>query len=120
MKIHIEKEKVEKKGFLGPGKTWFIVTARYELNDEEEQLLEKNKHVLKLTPFDFPFRGPDGDPKGNTTPTIKQLIGDKGFPLGCVFSNGELEEVENMVNQGAKNLKAELYGGGVGSTVTEI
>src|ERR1039458_1251371 len=120
MKIHIDNEKVEKKGFLGPGKTWFIVKARYELNDEEKQLLEKNKHVLKMIPIDFPYRGPDGKISDGNFPTVKQLISDSGTTLGCVFSNGEVEEVEGMINQGAKNLKGELYGGGGGSSVTEI
>ena len=120
MKVHVKKEKIEKKSFFGAGKTWFSVGARYELNEEERQLLEKNKHVLGMTAFDFPFRGPSGDTNGESSPTIKQLTGPTEYPLGCVFSNGELQELEDLVTEGAKNLKAELYGGGLGTTSVEI
>ena len=120
MKIHIKKDKVEKKGLFGGGKSWFTVEARYELNDEEKQLLAKNKNVLSMPAFDFPFRGPSGDTEGNYSPTIKNMTGGKEYPLGCVFTNGELQEVEELINEGAKNLKAELYGGGLGSSTTEI
>jgi len=58
MKIHIKKDKIEKKGLFGGGKSWFTVEARYELNDDEKRLLEQNKHVLEMIPFDFPYRGP--------------------------------------------------------------
>lgn len=119
MKVHIEKEKVENKGCFGNGKTWFTIHARYELNEEEKQLLVKNKHVLDIYAFDYPFRGPDGVPSGES-PTFKKMIGEKDIIIGCVFSNAELEKVEGIINGGAKNLKAELYRSGTGSSTTEI
>lgn len=120
MRVHVEKEKVEKKGIFGGGKSWFVVSARYELSDDERRALDANKHVLEMIPFDFPYRGPSGDTTGESSPTVKQLIGSKPYPLGCVFSNGELQEVEAPVTEGAKNLKAELQGGQLGTTTTEI
>jgi hypothetical protein len=120
MKIHIKKDKIEKKGFFGGGKSWFSVGAHYELNDEERRLLEKNKNVLGMTAFDFPFRGPNGDPAGSQSPTVKNMTGGKEYPIGCVFTNGELQALEDLINEGAKNLKAELFAGGAGSTSTEI
>ncbi len=122
MKIHINKDKKESKGLFGLGstKTWFVVEAHYELNDEEKKLLNQNKHVLSLEAFDFPFRGLTGEITGENSPTIKQLTGGKPYPLGCVFSNGELQELEGIINEGAKNLKAEIYGGGQGTSITEI
>ena len=121
MKVYIDKKKTEKGGFLSKRRSWFEVTVRYELNDEEEQLLKKNKHVLNLTVFDFPWRGPDGNTDGFESPTVKKLIRPKGEDLGCAFSVGEVEQIEQMVNEGAKKLKGELYsGGGIGTTVTEI
>jgi len=120
MKIHIKKDKVEKKGIFGGGKTWFTVDARYELSDEERLLLSKNKHVLEMNAFDFPFRGPSGSTDGNFSPTVKNLTGAKEYPIGCVFSNGELQELEQIITDGAKNLKAELTGGRLGTTSTEI
>lgn len=120
MKIHINKKKIEKKGLFGGGKSWFVVDAHYELNDEEGLLLKENKNLLAMTAFDFPFRGPSGDPRGGQSPTVKNMTGDKDYPIGCVFTNGELQELENLINEGAKNLKAELYGGSLGSSTTEI
>jgi len=120
MKIHIKKDKIEKKGLFGGGKSWFTVEARYELNDDEKRLLEQNKHVLEMIPFDFPYRGPSGDTTNESSPKVKSLIGSKEYPLGCVFSNAELQDLEAIVTEGAKNLKAELYGGNLGTTSTEI
>lgn len=120
MKIHIKKDKIEKKGIFGGGKSWFNIDARYELNDEERHLLEKNKNVLEMIAFDFPFRGPSGDSRGGSSPTIKNMTGSKEYPLGCVFTNGEIQALEDLINEGARNLKAELFGGGLGSTTTEI
>ena len=120
MKIHINKDKVEKKGLFGGGKTWFTVHARYELNEEERQLLDKNKHVLEMIAFDFPFRGPSGDTRGESSPTVKNLTGPKEYIIGCVFSNGELQDLEEIITEGAKNLKAELFGGQLGRSSTEI
>ena len=127
MKIHITKDKVEKKGLFGGGKSWFTVYAHYELNDEEKQLLNQNKNVLNLIAFDFPYRGPSGEVEPDTSPSIEQLTNEKSFKkdgkghiLGCVFTNGELLELENTINEGAKNFKSELFAGGQGSSVTEI
>ncbi|MDP1728459.1 MAG: hypothetical protein Q8M15_16865 [Bacteroidota bacterium] len=129
MKIHIKKDKEESKGLFGLGqiKIWFTVHAHYELNDEEKQLLEKNKHVLKMVAFNFPFRGYDGKVWENNLPLVSTLVDEKHFKnkgeghvIGCVFSNGELQELEDLINQGAKNLKAELYGGSQGTSVNEI
>ena len=120
MKIHIKKDKIEKKGLFGGGKSWFSVGAHYELNDEERRLLDKNKNLLGMTAFDFPFRGPSGDPSGEQSPTIKNMTGGKEYSIGCVFTNGELQALEDLINEGAKNLKAELFAGGAGSTSTEI
>ena|ERR1039458_1897376 len=120
MKVHIKKEKVEKKGLFSGGKFWFTVDACYELNEEEMNLLNQNKHVLNMIAFDFPFRGPSGDTTGEKSPTIKQLTSSKGYPIGCVFSNGELQELEEIINEGAKNFKAELLGGSLGTSTTEI
>jgi hypothetical protein len=126
MKIHINKNKIEKKGFFGGGKSWVVIDAYYELNSEERNLLNGNKNVLNMTVFDLQFRGPDGIPSGESARSVKQLTNEKyvqkneGYPLGCFFSNGEIQGVEDLVNEGARNLKAELYGGSVGSTTTEI
>jgi hypothetical protein len=120
MKVHVNKEKIEKKGLFGGGKSWFVVSAQYELNDEERRLLDANRHVLEMVPFDFPFRGPSGDTTGESSPTVKQLVGAKPYPLGCVFSNGELQELEALVTDGAKDLKAELFGGQLGTSTIEI
>jgi hypothetical protein len=120
VKIHIKKDKIEKKGLFGGGKSWFAVEARYELSEEERHLLDKNRHVLNMIAFDFPYRGPSGNTANESSPTVKQLTGAKEYPLGCVFSNGELQELEAIVTEGAKSLKAELYGGQLGSSTTEI
>ena len=120
MKIHIKKEKIEKKGLFGGGKSWFYVAAHYELNDEEKALLKGNRNLLEMIAFDFPFRGPNGDPSGGSSPTIKKMTGGEEFPIGCVFTNGELQELEALINQGAKDLKAELFGASLGSSSTEI
>ena len=120
MRIHIKNDKIEKKGLFGGGKTWFSVGAYYELNDEERQLLAKNRNVLEMTAFDFPFRGPSGDSSGGSSPTVKNMTGSKEYPIGCVFTNSELQELEGLINEGARNLKAELFGGTPGTTTTEI
>ena len=127
MKIHINKNKIEKKGLFGGGKSWFTVDAYYELNSEERNLLNSNKNVLNMIAFDLPYRGPSGDTTGESSPTVKQLTDEKyvqkngeGYPIGCFFSNAELQEAEDIINEGAKNLKAELYGGSLGSSTTEI
>ncbi len=126
MKIHINKEKIEKKGFFGGGKSWTVISVFYELSSEERTLLYNNSNLLGMTVFDLSFRGPDGVPSGNSAPTVKQLTDEKylskgnGYPLGCFFTNGEILEVENIINEGAKNLKAELFIDTGGSTVKEI
>jgi hypothetical protein len=120
MKIHIKKEKVEKKGFFGGSKSWFVVEAYYELNEDEKQLLAQNKNLLSIPAFDFPFRGPDGNPSGNQSPTIKNMTGTKVYPIGCLFTNGEVDDLEALINEGAKNLKAELNGSASGTSTTEI
>ena len=120
MKIHINKEKVEKKGLFGGGKMWYVVSAHYELNDEEKQLLSQNKNLLTMTVFDFPYRGPSGDISGESSPTIKQLTNGKDYPIGCVFTVGELQELENIINEGAKIFKSNLVTDQLGSSVTEI
>ncbi|MEI8273988.1 MAG: hypothetical protein WCG08_15345 [Paludibacter sp.] len=126
MKIHINKEKKEQSGCFGGAKSWTIVSAYYELSSEERNLLNSNSNLLNMTVFNLQFRGPDGNPSGESSRTVKQLTNEKyvnesdGYPLGCFFTNGEIQEVEEMINAGAKNLKAELYGGSEGSTTTEI
>ena len=127
MKIHVNKEKVEKKGLFGGGKSWYIVYAHYELNDEETQRLNANKNILSMVAFDFPYRGPSGVIEPDTSPTVAKLTDRKDFVkdgkgciLGCVFTNGELLEAENIVNEGAKALKSELFAEGAGSSVKEI
>lgn len=120
MNVHIKKDKVEKKGLFGGGKPWFTVEARYELTEEERRLLEQNGQLLVMTAFDFPYRGPSGNTSGESSPTIKNLAGPKEYPLGCVFTNAELQELEGIVTEGAKSLKAELFGGRLGSTSTEV
>lgn len=120
MKIHINKEKVEKKGLFGGGKMWYVVNAHYELNDEEKQLLNKNRNLLDMTVFDFPWRGPNGDTSGNSSPNIKQLTSGKDYPIGCVFSTGELQELEDIINEGARVFKSNLIPEQLGSSVKEI
>jgi hypothetical protein len=79
-----------------------------------------------MTAFDFPYRGPTGRPEDGTSPTVDKLTNPKDFRdgkgicLGCLFSNGEIQELENIVNDGAKALKSELFAGGEGSSVKEI
>jgi hypothetical protein len=73
-----------------------------------------------MTAFDLPYRGPSGNTAGESSPTVQNLTGATEYPLGCFFTNGELQEVEAIVNAGAKSLKAELFAGGLGSTSTEI
>jgi len=127
MKIHINKNKKESKGCFGPGKSWTVIDAYYELNSEERKLLNSNKNVLSMTLFELQFYGPDGNPgSGDAARTVKQLTNEKyvekneGYPLGCFLTNAEIEAVESRVNAGAQKLKAELYGGSAGSSTTEI
>lgn len=130
MKIHINKNKKESKGCFGPGKSWTVINAYYELNSEERKLLNSNKNVLNMTLFELQFYRPDGNPgSGDANRTVKQLTnekyaqtnnGDEGYPLGCFLTNAEIEGVESRVNAGAKKLKAELYGGIADSSTTEI
>ena len=127
MKIHINKSPQESKGCFGGSKSWTIVDAYYELNSEERNLLNSNKNILNMKLFDLSFAGPDGIPSGESARTVKELTNEKyakegksGYPLGCFFTNGEIQAVENLVNSGARKLKEELYGGNLGATTTEI
>jgi hypothetical protein len=126
MKIHIIKDKKEKKSLFGGIKSWYTVNAYYELSDEERRLLNENRSILEMVLFTCPFRGPNGDIVVTQPQKVKQLVNEKyltdgeGYSLGCFFSNGEVQEVEDMINEGAKNLKAELYGGSLGTSTTEI
>ena len=92
MKIHINKEKVEKKGFFGKGKSWTIINAFYELNSEERTLLNSNKNLLGMTVFDLQFRGPDGVTSGDPARTVKQLTDEKYLKKGKQIAiEGRLE-----------------------------
>lgn len=132
MKIHINKEKRESKGLFGFGqtKTWFTVEGHYELNDEEKQILNKNRDLLSYIAVDWPYTNPEGRADENSHATVQSMTDEKSFQkykghiFGCVFSYDQLSELENLINEGAKNLKSQLMtlkdGGGVGSSVTEI
>ena len=126
MKIHIKKDRVEKTGLFGGDKSYWNVHAHFELNDEEKRLLAKNRHVLKLIAVEYPFTRPDGKFRENMFPTVSMMIDERDFSkhggcnLGCVFTNGELAGLEEMINEAARALKSELYGGESGKSVNEI
>lgn len=70
---------------------------------------------------DFPpDRGPNGNTEGEQFPSVKNMTGGKEYPLGCVFSKAEIQYLENFVMEMARNLKAELYAKGPGSSIKEI
>ena len=125
MKIHVKKDRTEKTGLFGGDKSYYTVIAHFELNDEEKRLLSKNRHVLKLIAVEFPYTAPNGK-YSEYYPTVENMIDERsfakqvGYNLGCVFTNAELQELEDMINQAARSIKAELYGGETGKSVYEI
>lgn len=79
-----------------------------------------------MTVFDFSWRRPDGVIKDDISLTIAKLVDEKSFTkyggcsIGCVFTNGELLELENMINEEARILKNNLLPDQLGSSVKEI
>lgn len=124
MKIHINKDKKEDKGFLGLGKakSWWVVHAHYELAQEEKTLLKQSPEVLDIILFENVWKGID------YSPTVKDITDErlfdkyKGVTL-IANTNVELLELERTINENAAKLKNHLMASKMadsGSTVNEI
>lgn len=124
MKLHVKKEKIEEKGFLGLGigktKWWWSVKVKLELNDMERSILKDNKELLEMTLIEHYWKSK----KLEQSHPIKWLIDAKGDGMPyCADDNAELLEIENAINGSAANFKNHLLAlsqAEGGSSVTEL
>ncbi|MGB8194505.1 MAG: hypothetical protein WCF67_21415 [Chitinophagaceae bacterium] len=105
MKLHINKEKIEEKGFLGMGKTksWWVVKVNFELNDEERKALKENRKLLDYVPIEHHWTSKNL-PQNNT---IRSLTGTVGASY-CADNNAELISLENVITEVARKFKEHL------------
>ena len=116
MKIHIDKkETTEKKGLFSSVKVTQII-FKFELNEDEQLIVDKNPDILKINAMNTRQHGLDFS--WNIGSMIAPKIG-----LLVAYNSGELINYENQINEVAKKLKAHimsLTNSGTGTTITEI
>ena len=116
MKIHIDKtETKEKKGLFSSVNVTQIV-FKFELNEEEQGIVDKHPDILKIKAMDTQQNGM------NFSWNIGSMIAPK-VGLLKAYNSGELINYENEINEIAKKLKdhiMSLANSSSGTTVREI
>ena len=119
MKIHVDKKESKEKTGLFSSANVTEIFVKYELNEEEQAIVNKHPDILKIKAWDYTYRGSE------INPSINMIIakpGKEGLRM-VAYNSSELIEYENIINETAKKLKdhiMSLAGSGTGKTVTEI